>query len=85
MRSACSVSSCARPTVTMPIGASTGAEDAPVEPVGARPGKCCGDALLHHAPLQFGAVGGEAQVRVVVQPVRRQREVWRDELRGRTG
>ena len=58
------------------------AEDAAVEPVGARPGKRGRDALLHHAPFQFGAVGGEAQVRIVVQPVRRQREVRRDEAPG---
>ena len=57
----------------------TGAEDAPVEPVGARPGERGGHALLHHAPFQFGAVGGEAQMRIVVQPVRRQQEVRRDE------
>ena len=60
----------------------TGAEDAPVEPVGACPGKCRWDALLHHSSLQFGAVGREAQMRIVVQPVRRQREVRRDELPG---
>ena len=80
MRSACSVSACARPTVTMPIGASLRAEDAAVEPVGACPGKGRRDTLLHHAALQFGAVGGEAQMRIVVQPVRRQREVGRDEV-----
>ena len=85
MRSACNVSACARPTVTMPIGASSGAEDAPVEPVGACPGERRGNALLHHAALQFGAVGREAQMRIVVQPVRRQREVRRDELRWWTG
>ena len=51
------------------------AEDLAIEPVGARPGQRSGNALLHHAPFQFGAVGREVQVRIVVQPVRRQREV----------
>ena len=58
------------------------AEHAAVEPVGARPGKRGRDALLHHAAFQFGAVGGEAQARIVVQPMRRQREVRRDEAAG---
>ena len=58
------------------------AEHAAVEPVGARPGERGGNALLHHAPFQFRAVGGEAQRRIVVQPMRRQREVRRDEAAG---
>ncbi len=58
------------------------AQDATVDPVGARPGKCRRDALHDHPPFKFGAVGGEAQMRIVVQSVRRQREVRRDKAPG---
>ena len=85
MRSACIVSSCARPDGDDADRRIVAAEDSAIEPVGARPGQRGGNAFLHHPPFQFGAVGGEAHVRIVVQPVRRQREVRRDEGRGWRG
>ena len=82
MRSACIVSACARPTVTMPIGASSLPKMRRSSRLARAQASAAGNALLHHAAFQFGALGGEAQARIVVQPMRRQREVRRDEAPG---
>ena len=55
------------------------AEHQAIKPVGTRPGERCRNPLLHHAALELRAIRRELHRRIVIQPMRRQRKVRRDE------
>ena len=66
----------------MPIGASSLPKMRRSSRLARAQASAAGMRSSHHAAFQFGALGGEAQRVIVVQPMRRQREVRRDEAAG---
>ena len=55
------------------------AEHQAIKPVGTRPGEGCRNPLLHDTALKLRAIRRELHRRIVIQSMRRQRKVRRDE------